>query len=287
MRIRISEDARLVDARDHTARLWRLIVRDVDISECPLGELRWDAVATPLQFAASIFAIKVDTSFVDDTGSALYCGTAADFDDAQSQLISVYVEEVTKFVWIWMALETAIDSLCAPSQGGRIGAAVTFVKEKGVRIPFVGLSQAEKETYVKTPAVIRDDLHRQTKRLFLQEVPGELSFLYLCRKARNYLLHGDAEMPRTHDWDSHRTDWYEGADEVVWVKSLERLGLFGIQSILYAAFHDSTHRTGTVMASEGVPEGVLVHEALQVLHLNEDDYVVNENQRGLFESDSI
>ncbi len=286
MRIHISGDARLVDARDHTARLLRLIVRDVGIRESPLGDRSWDAVATPLQFAASIFEVKVDTSFVDDTGSVLYCSSAADFDDAQSQLNSVYVEEVTKFVWVWMALEKAIDTLCDSPRRDRIGAAVKFVKEEGARIPFFGLSEAENETYVKTPAAIRDDLKRHTKTL-VQKVPRELSFLYLCREARNCLLHGNADMPITYDWDPNGTDWYEGNEGVVWVRSLERLGLFGLQSILYAAFHNSTHRTSTIMTSDGVPEGVLVHEALQVLHLNEGDYVINENQRGLFESDSV
>ena len=261
-------------------------MRDVDIPDCPLGDRDWDAVAAPLQFAASMFGIRTDTTFVDDTDSGSYCSSAADFDEAQSQLMSVYVEEVTKFVWVWMALEMAIDTLCVSSRWDRIGAAVKFIRDKGARIPFVGLSEAEQETYVKAPTVTRDALSRHTKALG-QEVPRELFFLYLCREGRNYLVHGNAGMLVPDDWDPNSTDWCKGDDRVVWARSLRRLGLFGLQSLLYAAFHDSTHRTSTAMTSEGVPEGVLVHEALRVLHLNEDDYFSNENQRGLFESDLV
>lgn len=94
-------------------------------------------------------------------------------------------------------------------------------------------------------------------------------------------------MPVTDDWDQNTTDWYERHDSVVWVRSLARLVLFGLQSLLYAAFYDSDHTTSTDMKSEGVPERVLVHEALQVIHLSESDYVFNQRQRRFFESDSV
>ena len=290
MRIRVSEDATLIDVREHTARLWRLIVRDVDVPESPLVNKNWDAVSTPLQFAASISGITADTSYVDDTGSVLYCRSAANYDDAQSKLISVYVEEVTKFVWVWMALEMTINSLCTSSRQNRIGLAVKFVEEKGARIRFFGLREVEQETHAKAPSVVLDEfICAVSKRIKErgQEVPKELFFFYLCRAARNYLVHGNADMPITNDWDQNTTDWYERNDRVVWVRSLARLVLFGLQSLLYAAFCDSDHTTSTVMTSEGVPERVLVHEALQVIHLSESDYVFNQRQRRFFESDSV
>ena len=93
-------------------------------------------------------------------------------------------------------------------------------------------------------------------------------------------------MPIADDWDQNTTDWYERNDRVVWVRSLARLVLFGIQTLLYAAFLDSNHTTATVMRSEGVPERVLMHEALQVLHVNQGDSGFNHRQRRFFESDS-
>ncbi len=249
----------------------------------------WEAVSTPLQFAASISGITADTSYVDDTGSGLYCRLAANYDDAQSKLISVYVAEVTKFVWVWMALEMTINSLCTLSRQNRIGLAVKFVEERGARIRFFGLHEVEQETHAKAPDVVLDEyICAVSKRIKKrgQELPKELYFFYLCRAARNYLVHGNADMPITKDWDQNTTDWYERNDRVVWVRSLARLALFGLQSLLYAAFCDSDHTTSTVMTSEGVPERVLVHEALQVIHLSESDYVFNQSQRSFFESDS-
>lgn len=290
MRIRVSEDPTLVDVREHTARLWRLIVRDVDAPESPLANENWDAVSTPLHFAASISGITADTSYVDDTGSVLYCRPAADYDDAQSKLISVYVEEVTKFVWVWMALEMTIDCLCAPSRRDRIGPAVKFIEEKGARIRFFGLREVEQETYAKAPKVVLNEFKRAVSKRIKgrgQEMLKEIFFFYLCRAARNYLVHGNADMPVTDDWDQNTTDWYERHDSVVWVRSLARLVLFGLQSLLYAAFYESDHTTSTDMKSEGVPERVLVHEALQVIHLSESDYVFNQRQRRFFESDSV
>lgn len=290
MRIRFSEDATLVDVCEHTARLWRVIARDIDVPESPLVNRNWDAVCTPLQFAASISGISADTSYVDDTDSVLYCSSAADYDDAQSKLISVYVEELTKFVWVWMALEMTIDILCTSSRHDRIGHAVKFVEERGARIRFFGLCEAEQEMHAKAPNVVLDkfrcDVSKRIKKPD-QEAPKDLFFFYLCRAARNYLVHGNADMPIANDWDKNTTDWYERNDKVVWVRFLARLVLFGLQSLLYAAFLDSNHTTATVMRSEGVPEGVLVHEALHVLHVTEGDYVFNHRQRRLFESDSV
>ncbi len=268
----ISEDATAIGGREHIARLYRIIARDIEgCEDCDVGvpflqrhakEIDWNTILTPLHVASSIESLVADTSYVDDTHASDYCSTVGDFENTHSELMSQYIKELTVFVWVWMAFEKTVDALCAVGKNRHAERAITFIRDNVGAIRLPGLKNIEQIVCDLAPTTVRERALKTAK-----DEPRFL-FIHLCREARNHIIHGDTAIPNPQDLE----DCIKRGSHVSFVRMLTQLVLFAIQTILFVAFQDAEHRTATIMGSRGVPQDILVQDALRILHLDEKDY---------------
>ena len=158
----IYNNATPVSEREHIVRLWRLIARDISTCEEKLPNsqksvetIDWEAVLGPLHIASSIEALSANTGYVDDTGSIMYCGSVADFEDMHSELMSQHIKELTIFVWVWIAFEKAIDLLCNGFGKSRTKIAIEFIRENATKVRLYGLENVEQRAYGLEHSVFR------------------------------------------------------------------------------------------------------------------------------------
>ena len=149
----ISENATLVDEREHIARLYRIIARDIETCDEKIpsqqkrfSEINWNKVLMPLQVASSIEDLSADTSYVDDTQSVAYCRPAAEYEDTHSKLLSQYIKELTVFVWTWLAFENAIKILCNVRDRVSTRHALAFIRDNVGVVQLQGLENIVQKT---------------------------------------------------------------------------------------------------------------------------------------------
>ena len=265
----ISIDAIPIDKREHIARIWRIIARCI----CECDEKSWNEIIDPLHIASSIESISVDTNYVDDTQSVVWCSPAAVFEDAHSMLISKYVKELTILIWTWIAFERTIELLCG-KKGNLSERAIEFIRNKVGVCRLHGLDQAEWKVFDLSQKNL--DLKDKINSIEIRNIyDNKFLFIHICRIARNYIIHRNSNMPIPDDWGEGTDYRVEEDDRIVFVESLTQLILFSLQTLIYAYFYDKSDMTEEI-DSKGVLDDVLIHEALQVLHLNEDDFDIRQ-----------
>ena len=84
----------LTDLWDHDPATLNAGRRDYDFSDA----------AAWLHLASSVVKVEADTARFDD--SIMWCGNAAIFEDARSELYARLVTELTMFMFVWGAFET-------------------------------------------------------------------------------------------------------------------------------------------------------------------------------------
>ena len=271
----ISENATLVDEREHIVRLYRIIARDIATcyERIPSQQKRfiginWNTVFTPLHVASSIEELSADTSYVDDTQSVAYCRPAAEYEATHSKLISQYIKELTVFVWTWLAFEKTIKILCTVKGRGSTGRAIAFIRDSVGVVQLHGLRDIVQKASDLAPIEVREQAIKTSK-----DEPNFL-FIHLCREARNHIIHGDVAIPSPEDMEY----CVERDSHSIFVRLLTQLVLFAIQTLLFAAFQGVSHRTSIVMESLGIPKNLPIQDALRVLHLNEEYYCYDQRQ---------
>ena len=271
----ISEDAVPVSEREHIARLYRIIARDIETCDEKIpsqqkrfDEIDWNTVITPLHVASSIEDLSADTSYVDDTQSVAYCSPAAAYEDTHSKLMSQYIKELTVFVWTWLAFENTIKILCKVRYRVSTRHALAFIRDNVGVVQLHGLENIVQKASSLAPAKVREQAIKTSK-----DEPNFL-FIHLCREARNHIIHGDATIPSPADVEYS----VESDSHSIFVRSLTQLVLFAIQTLLFAAFQGVSHRTSIIMESWGIPKNLLIQDALRVLHLDGEDYCCDQRQ---------
>ena len=274
----ILPDAQPVQARTHAARLWRLIAHELEPQGIPEPEIPWDTVLRPLHIATSIDSVEADTAYVDESQSVMYCRPAAEYEEARSALVSTYVKELTVFVWTWMAFENAIDMICGRSWD-RIGDAARYIKARTPSFTFVGLPDVEARALDLVGPSEKEKIHRIVAK-FVKEnnwsYERRLLFLYIVREARNSFIHGDIPEIQPRDWGPMSTYRVDDDECVVAVRVFTQLSLFGLQMLLLAATAGMDCRLEHGLSN--APVHSMLREILQVIHLDEDDYLVGEEQ---------
>ena len=228
--------------------------------------------------ATSINQVEADTSYVDPSGSVAYCRSAAEYEDARSELISRYVKDLTVFVWTWIAFEKAIDILCRRSQD-RIGDAVKYIKRRLGRFTIVGLPEVEERTLDLIRPLVEVKIRQKMVKLIEEREwidQRHLVWLYVLREGRNCIVHGEIRDVEPDDWGLRSTYRGEHDKHVVTVGVLTRLSLFALQMLLLAATQDGAHRIED--DSMGFPENALLQDVLKIVHLDEDDYFMDAGQ---------
>ena len=271
----ISEDAVPVSEREHIARLYRIIARDIETCDEKIpsqqkcfNEINWNTVITPLHVASSIEDISADTSYVDDTQSVAYCRPAAEYEDKHSKLMSQCIKELTVFVWTWLAFEKTVEILCTVQGRGSTRPAITFIRDNVGIVQLHGLRNIVQKVSSLAPAKVREQAIKTSK-----DEPKFL-FIHLCREARNHIIHGNTTIPSPADVEYRvKSDKY-----FIFLRSLTQLVLFGIQTLLFAAFQGVNYRTSRIMKSWGIPKNLLVQDALRVLHIDKEDYYYSRRQ---------
>lgn len=107
------EDDGMVPLREHVRRL---CVSSHELATFPLAG-RWDDVAHNLELAHSLTDVFADT---DIDSSAMWCGPAADYEAADSEVAAKHLAAVIVFTLVWTAYECAVDMMV--SGGGGKGA---------------------------------------------------------------------------------------------------------------------------------------------------------------------
>ena len=274
----ILPDAQPVQARIHAARLWRLIAHELEPQGTPEPDLPWDTVLRPLHIATSIDRVAADTAYVDESQSVMYCRPAAEYEDAHSALVSTYVKELTVFVWTWMAFENAIDMVCGRSSD-RIGNAARYIKTRTPSFTFVGLPDVEARALDLVGSSEKKKIHKIAAKFVKKNkwsYERHLFFLYIVREARNSFIHGDIPEIQPRDWGPMSTYRVDDDENVVAVRVFTQLSLFGLQMLLLATTVGMDCRLEH--GFRDAPTHSLLREVLQVIHLNEDDYLVGEKQ---------
>lgn len=226
--------AALQPIREHIARLYRAIAACDHESQLSQD---WQAVLFPLQIAASIRDIDADTSYVDNTHSALYCESVAEYDDAHSDIARRYVAGVTVFTFLWRAYEAAVqlvwpDRLRRLWKEGNVG-------ERGRRLFEDFPDNFPSLRYLTNVARLAefycDEGKLFEKRLYAirEKLPDrDLKFsAELCREFRNFITHGEDQVPEPAGWSG---DGRQTNARIYRLYAISRLLLLLIQAFAYS-----------------------------------------------------
>lgn len=262
--------ANLFPFREHIARLYRAIAACEQHNR--FAHDGWDRVLYPLQMAAAIDDVHADSGFVDDSDSVTYCSSAADFDAAQTEMASKYTAAASIFSFLWMGYESAVQAsqphvLKGVLKDGRLG-------ERGRRLVdeyselFPGITGL--------PIVVRfAERLCERGKLFdarltrIRSKISERKMVFgaeLAREFRNFVVHGEDEVPQHDAWD-----WGgplgQGTARIHRFYAVGRLLLLLIQAHASAAITTKADPIGHGTDDDGETLFVVPRELLADLHL--------------------
>ncbi|MFC5865016.1 hypothetical protein ACFPT7_22095 [Acidicapsa dinghuensis] len=200
--------ARLRPFRQHIAGLHELLSRLMSEEMAVSESSGWFGVLYGLRMAASIEDVIADTGYVEDPLVFEFCEPTIDYENAQSEMASKYVAGATIFNFLWLAYESAV-ALAAPNElvgllkGERLG-------ERGRRLfearpdlsdRFAGLKDLVRlAVYECRQGELLDKRLDRLKTRFSGH--NFITAAEICREFRNFLFHGEDQVPDHEDWGS-------------------------------------------------------------------------------------
>lgn len=155
----------------------------------------WFNVADWLLLAASIESVVVCAGKHDSAWG--FCEAASEFENAYAELREGFVDRLTVFMFVWSALEAAIDVIDPPpdpAARGKIRAACRYLYEQCTDGEFLlGLSDTVAE--FKRLAHSCEGLQKAARRLDEVEVGPAGAGLYAVYELRNQFAHGSLNFP--------------------------------------------------------------------------------------------
>lgn len=197
--------SRMLPFRDHIAALHELFSRfSGEVAE--LDAYDWQSVAFGLRMAASIDDVDADTGYVENPMVFALCEATVDYEAAQSEMASKYVAAMAIFNFLWAAYEAAVsvtlpEKLKGLLKDGRLG-------ERGRRLFEDAPELAERFNGLGL-AINLADLYCIKGGLFDERITKarqrfpKRDFVFaaeLCREFRNFVFHGEDEVPSHPDW---------------------------------------------------------------------------------------
>lgn len=261
----------LLDLQEHCWQLAQVLVElwqhdPVTLEE---GGESWEFgdAAAWLNMAAGVSKVEVDTARYDE--SVMWCGTAAEFEDARSELYSRLAAEITVFMFVWGAFETVariVEPLSIPPDqrtNGANGLVDRVLFQLRDFAPFDEYNQVlQKLTFLvnRDPNYVR--LARQEPRPPHFGVSG--IGLDLVRRIRNKFAHGNSILPMP---ESTNQGWCGKTSDVPRLISISsRTVLFTMQMLL-ASYYAQHHFELQVLKDEdGFTVDMDVHLVLRELH---------------------
>jgi hypothetical protein len=171
-----------------------------DISKFISGyepDIEWPNQFEWLNIASGIKKIEFDISRFDTSYG--YCSNADQWHGAREELLEKYITELTRFSYVWGALESLIDDLNPPSapDRGKINAICYYIKNRlefsDIINQYTNLLTKLKETLEPTDVRESNILER------FQKIPEYISQhgigLFVIYKLRNQFAHGSISFP--------------------------------------------------------------------------------------------
>ncbi|WP_419589523.1 hypothetical protein [Thiolapillus sp.] len=266
----------IVPLSEHFARLCRFLYCDSTIIEKSGVESNepydtqefWEIIAEPLRIGGSIESTQVTTEFIEPGGS-LMCSQAWDYECALSDITSLYTLEMTRFMWAWIAFENLSRRCCSDYEGkGPSGKVIEYLKTKSNNSELKGLAII----YAEAKSLVSDKILQTVTRAANCTDSSKYHYIHLCREIRNELFHSHKTCIEPY-FDENDNTTLEDDPRIILLKTLSHLTLLSIQTILHAYFRYSDTKTGWLMTSQGIPNGIKLQRALEVLHLTEQSNV--------------
>jgi hypothetical protein len=200
--------ARLRPFRQHVVELHQLLSSLLNEEIAVSESSRWFGVLYGLRMAASIDDVVADTGYVEDPMVFALCEPTIDYEDAQSEMASKYVAGATIFNFLWQAYESAV-ALTAPNELVRL-LKEERMGERGRRLfearpelstRFPGLKELVRLTLCqcRNGGLLDVRLNRLTARFSGYDF---VTAAEICREFRNFLFHGEDQVPDHEDWGS-------------------------------------------------------------------------------------
>lgn len=245
------------------------------------GQMYWLEPQNTLFLAASIKQIDTHFGIIDD--SFAWCSRVYEYDKAVDELISQYVLEATRFMWVWMSFEHIVDKLYPGDENSRHRRAMTLMQDArfslgcdGDRLRDLLGDVCSLETYSR--ALSRAKNSNAINRFHY----------FLCKEIRNSMIHSPPVEIEPGNWDEEEEMYQvENDDRVARFRVATRLVLLIAQEILALYLRRSPEKTNiddnakNNLAHNGILSGVELWRALKFIHLTEPFGAASQLELGI------
>ena len=218
-----SDSHTMVPLREHIMRL-RSVAFDL--------ACEWQVVGEHLRLAASLEDISVNTDLDND---GMWCGPAADFEDANSEVAAKFVAGSIVFNLVWAAYEAAVDGASGdfverqPWGRGAKGREILRILGKNNHFPH--LRQTVFDAFMRGHGHEKDVLGKDMRRVLKEWNIAAIGAERL-RCFRNALVHGDIGKPEPKDWGAKSTYSADNDPDIGQFHDSIRIALILIQILM-------------------------------------------------------
>ena len=195
-RNKTTESDGMIPLREHVKRLCTVAHYDLPRS----APIKLQTIAENLHVAASLDDLFTDT---DLAGSSIYCGRAAEFEEANSEVTAKYLGGIIVFNLVWIAYEAAVELASTPAENkmyagkGARGRAV-FLRIMGDKcFPYLRQLVIAALNLCDSNAISHNT--DKMRELFAARATAAIGAEHL-RCFRNSMTHGAIGKPVPEDW---------------------------------------------------------------------------------------
>ena len=267
----------LIDIQKHCFRLSEL-----------LSELHTFAFLSAvdwLTIASGVESVKVRTTKHDY--DIIYCGSACEYEEKRSELLSLLTTQLTIFNFVWGGFES-VTKLFLPEKQRKsvVDPTIHLLKKHYGSEPFLAFYG---DQLIALYRYLEDDTYYNQyctafKLHNVDDLPG--LGLHVVRKIRNELAHGSAVMPLPDDWGEKSKKLLPSEHRHLdLVNTCTRVILLTIQMLLLVHVRGTGTVVQCLLDEEGDRIESTAHLALHQIHL--DLHSTNWDQLSLFNEMSL
>ncbi len=217
-------------------------------------------VAEWLHIASGVKAVAFDgTKFDDDIG---YCGSADEYLSAESELAQEFVQKLTVFTYIWLAIESLVDEIVPSSSRRKIQRAIDFLRKHAPR-PYC--PDPSRYLLMDLHDILVDSDVDAYKPVICKFSPKRISDgaglgLRVIYKLRNLLAHGALAFPLPDSEHKPQSPLLQVPDLA------SRIALLSIQELLRCIYKDLPDALQDAwLERAGYEDGIRVYEILNIV----------------------
>ena len=266
------KNIQLIDIQTHCFRLCELLSQ--------LHPVAFISAVDWLTIASGVESVKVNTTKHDY--DIIYCGSACDYEEKRSELLSHLTTQLTIFNFVWGSFES-VTKVFLPEKRRKIvvDPTIRLLKRHYGSEPFLAFYGDQLGTLYR---YLEDHKYynrycKEFKLRNVDDLPG--LGLHVVRKIRNELAHGSAVMPRPDDWGEKATKLLPAEHRHLdLVNTCTRVILLTIQMLLLVHVRGTGMVVECLLDEEGDRIESTAHLALHQIHLDMDS--TNWDQLSLF-----